>query len=78
MALKNALDARENKSIPTEKLLKMVEFVLKDNVFESNSTVKKQIWSTAIGTKCAPIYACIFMGEFETSFIEIQQNKPLV
>ena len=33
---------------------------------------------TAIGTKCATSYACIFMSEFETSFIESQQNKPLV
>ena len=32
-ALKDALDARENKYIPTEKLLKMEEFVLKNNVF---------------------------------------------
>ena len=39
-ALKNDLDARENKSIPTEKPLKMTEFVLKNNVFEYNGTVK--------------------------------------
>ena len=77
-ALKNALDARENKSIPTENLLKLAEFVLKNNVFEFNGAVKEQISGTATGTKCAPSYACIFMGEFETRFIESQQNKPLV
>ena len=33
---------------------------------------------TAIGTKCASSYICIFMSEFETSFIKSQQNKPLV
>ena len=38
--LKNALQARENKSIPIEKFLKMAEFVLKNNVFEFNGTVK--------------------------------------
>ena len=31
--LKSALYARENKFIPTEKLLKMAEFVRKSNVF---------------------------------------------
>ena len=50
-ALKNALDARENKSIPTENLLKMAVFVFKNNVFEFNGTVKKQKSGTTIGTK---------------------------
>ena len=77
-ALKTVLDKRENHSIPTEKLVKMAEFVLKNNFFEFNGLVKEQISGTAIGTKCAPSYACIFMDEFETKFIESQQNKPLV
>ena len=79
-ALKNALDATENKSIPTENILKMAELVLKNNNFEFNGTVKQQISGTAIGTKCAPkcSYAYIFMSEFKTRFIESQQNKPLV
>ena len=49
--LKNALQAWENKSIPTEKLLKMAEFVLKTNAFEFTGTVKEQILGTAMGTK---------------------------
>ena len=77
-ALKTVLDKRENHSIPTEKLVKMAEFVLKNSFFEFNGLVKEQISGTAIGTKCAPSYACIFMDEFETKFIESQQNKPLV
>ena len=56
----------------------MTEFVPKNNVFEFNVTVKEQILGTAIGTKCAPSYACLFRSEFETSFIESQRNKPLV
>ena len=39
-ALKNNLHARENKSIPTKKRLKITESVLKNNVFEYNGTVK--------------------------------------
>ena len=70
LALKTVLDKRENHSIPTENLVKMAEFVLKNNFFEFNGLVKEQISGTAIGTKCAPNYACIFMDEFETKFIE--------
>ena len=50
-----------DKSIPTKGLVKMAEFVLKNNYCEFNSTVKHQISGTAIGTKFAPLYACIFM-----------------
>ena len=76
--LKNALDARKNKSIPTEKLLKMTELVLKHSVLEFDGAVKKQVSGNAIRTKYSPSYAYIFMSEFGTSLIESQQNKPLV
>ena len=33
---------------------------------------------TAIGTKLAPTYTCIFMDKVETSFLETQEMKPLV
>ena len=75
--LKNALNAKENKSIPTEKPLKGTEFVIKNNVFKINGTVKEQISGTARQTKCVPSYSWIFISEFETSFIESQQSKPL-
>ena len=67
-----------NSKVSTEKLLKMAEFVLKNNAFEFNGTVKEQILGAVIGTKCASSYVCVFMSEFETRFIESQQNKPLV
>ena len=37
----------------------MDEFVLKNNVFEFNGTVKEQILGTAIGIKSASCYAGI-------------------
>ena len=58
--LKKQLDNFYEKSIPTEDLVKMAEFVLKNNYFEFNSNVKHQISGTAIGTKFAPPYACIY------------------
>ena len=75
-ALKDALDKREQKKIPTEDLLQMAEFVLKNNVFELNNQNKQQISWTAIGTKCGPTYACIFMGKVGTELLETQTDKP--
>ena len=56
----------------------MAKFVLKSSYFEFNSKVEQQILGTVIGTKLAPPYACIFMDEVETSFLETQEMKPLV
>ena len=56
----------------------MAEFVLKNNYFEFDSKVKKQISETAIGTKFAPPYACIFMDKVETKFLEAEDIKPWV
>ena len=75
-ALKEALDKREQKKVPTEDLLQMAEFVLKNNFFEFNNQIKQQISGTAIGTKCTPTYACIFMHNMETEFLEAQTDKP--
>ena len=77
-ALREALDNRENKQIPTENLLKMAEFVLKNNYFEFNGKVKKQLSGTAIGTKFAPTYASIFMDKLESDFLKSQELTPLL
>ena len=76
-ALREALGTRTCKEIPTESLIKMAEFVLKNNFFEFDTNVYQQISDTAIGTKFAPPYACIFMDRLETRFLENQNLKPL-
>ena len=68
-ALSAKLEEREDKSIATEDLLQMARFVLKNNFFEFDSKIKQQISGTAIGTKFAPPYVCIFMDKFETDFL---------
>ena len=77
-ALREALEQRSRKEIPTENLIKMAEFVLKNNFFEFDSKVFQQIAETAIGTKFVPPYACIFMDQLETKFLETPTFKPLV
>ena len=56
----------------------MAEFVSKNNYFECNRSVYQQVSGTAIGTKFASPYACIFMHRFENSFLETQTLKPFV
>ena len=77
-ALKEVLDRREEKKISTEDLVKMAEFVIRNNYFEFNGQVKQQISGTTIGTKFAPTYACIFMDEIETNFLQTQEFQSLL
>ena len=77
-ALKEALNKRTCQEIPTENLIKMAEFFLKNNFFEFNTNVYQQILVTAIGTKFAPPYACIFKDLLEIKFLENLNLKPLV
>ena len=64
--------------VPNEEIISMAEFVLKNNYFEFNGKVCWQISGTAIGTKFAPPYACIFIDEMETSFLKTQQFQPCI
>ena len=77
-ALEEALGNRNHKQIPTEKLLKMAQFVLKNNFSEFNNDVFQQISGTAIGTKFTLPYACIFMDQIETNFLRTQSHQPMV
>ena len=54
----------------------MADFVLKNNLFEFDSKFYKQISGTAIGTKLAPPYTCLFMEHIKTEFFKKQDIKP--
>ena len=71
-------DKRTRKEIPSENLIKMAEFVSKNNFFEFDTNVCQQISGTAIGAKFAPPYVYIFMDQFETKVLENQNLKPLI
>ena len=77
-ALSVKLEERVDKSTAMDDLLQMAKFVLKNNFFEFKSKIKQQVSGTAIGTKFAPPYACIFMERFETKFLAAQVFKPRV
>ena len=58
--LKKQLDSFDVKLIPTEDLVKMAEFVLKNKYLGFNSKLKHKPSWAAIGTKFALPYACIY------------------
>ena len=76
--LQDKLEKRREKNVPSADLVNMAEYVLKNNIFEFNSTVIKQIFGTAIGTKFAPPYACIFMDRVGSDFLKNEEVKPLI
>ena len=60
--LRNILEKRSNKNVPTDILNELEELVLQNNYFEFNERYLKQIRGTAIGIKFTPPYAVIFVA----------------
>ena len=58
----------EDLKLRVNDIVKMTEYVLKNNIFEFNGKVKQQVAGTAINTKFARAFACIYMAEVETEF----------
>ena len=55
-ALREILDKGQQYTIPTSELIRMADFVLKNNYFEFNGQIKQQISGTTIGTKFGSPY----------------------
>ena len=53
-AFRGLLDKRELHTIPSTELIRMADFVLKNNYLKFNRQIKSQICSTAIGTRFSP------------------------
>ena len=77
VAMRKALDEREDKIVSTDSLIELAECVLKNNIFEHNTSFYKQLRGTAIGTKMAPPYAILFMGNLEAKIVKDCDKKPL-
>ena len=56
----------------------LLEHILKKNYFEFNNEYYLQISGTAMGTRCAPNYAIIFMAELEEQFLARITLKPRI
>ena len=77
ITMRDALDLRKDKRNSTESLIELAEYVLKNNIFEHNLSFYKQLRGTAIGTKMAPPYAIVFLGDLEQRFFSDCDISPL-
>ena len=56
----------------------LLKLILRMNYFEFNNQTYLQVSGTAMGTRCAPNYAIIFMGDLEQEFLDRCEKKPRV
>ena len=77
VVMPKAFDEREDKTVSTDSLIELAECFLKNNIFEHHTSLYKQLRGTAIGTKMAPPYAILFMGDLETKMLKDCDKKPL-
>ena len=61
-AVKKILETRKDKTIPSDFIIELLDLVLKYNIFVFDDQLYQQLIGTAIGTKCAPNVADIFMS----------------
>ena len=75
-SIREALNSRGDQSVSTETLLELTKLVLKNNFFEFNGEFFQQVRGTAIGTKCAPSYAILFLADLEQRLLDHHVEKP--
>ena len=61
--LQGALEGREDKQITSEFISKLMELILKYNIFEFHGGLYQQLIGTAMGSKPAPSYANIYLAK---------------
>ena len=76
-ALEKASDRRDDKSVPTDYLMRLMMLVLCSNIFEFNGELWLQKSGTAFGTRAAPTLANIFMGEWEANLLNSWTGTPV-
>ena len=71
-AVRRALDTREESdtAAPTELLVKLLDLVLRHNLFEFDGQLYRQLTGTAMGTRAAPSLANIFCAEIDAEITE--------
>ena len=63
---------------PIQILRELMNIVLKNNIFEFNGEYYLQLQGTAMGTKMAPSYANLFMGQLEPKLIQLNSQAILI
>ena len=79
IAIRRVLNTRTDKTILIDSLIELAECVLKNNIFEHNESVFKQLSRrTTTGTKMVPPYAIIFMDSLEEDILSKSLLKPFI
>ena len=74
-SLKEGLEQRNTPEIPTDYLVRLMEIILKNNLFNFHEELWRQEIGCAMGTKPAPSYADIFMArKLDKLIISLAQN----
>ncbi|XP_071138469.1 uncharacterized protein [Mytilus edulis] len=76
-ACEEVWNTRSEKNPPTECLVTLLKLVLENNNFSFNEKHYLQIDGTSMGTKMAPSYANIFMGQLEKRLLASAPYQPL-
>ena len=71
-ALKTRLDKRENPEVPTDILVKMMEIILKNNIFEFHDGYFRQNIGAAMGSRP---YANIFMETIDNLIMRSRSHQ---
>ena len=73
-AFEVAMNQREDQSIQTEFLVRVMRFVASSNVFEFDRRLFLQLLGVAMGGKRSPTFSCIFMGMVEVVMLVTWQE----
>ena len=60
-----AMNMREDQTIPTEFLVRLMRFVCTSNIFVFDRKLFLQLLGVAMGSRSSPTFPCIFMGILE-------------
>ena len=71
-----ALSQRTDRSVPAESICDLIRMILVMNNFVFNDEHFIQRHGKAMGTRMAPAYANLFMGDFEKKALQNYPDKP--
>ena len=69
-AFKEVLEARDDKTIPTEFVMKLIKLVMEKNIFTFNDQHWLQLLGTSMGSRVSPSWANLFYGVLEKKILE--------
>ena len=68
---RDALNKSTNPEVPTEFLIRLLEVVLKDSIFQFSDKYYKQNVGTSMGTNPAPSFANLFMAKIDKKILAL-------